>query len=166
MREKGKTLYLQIRVSPKQKRLIRQASQQENTSISEWVLRKVLPDQASFFQSLVKELARTSQNQSYVWARMNDFLVSLSKEEFSIALENPVNAKLSAYTANYLAAMVEYAAAQKELPPPLWVNEIEPLTKAYFGSPLQSLRLHLLLSSPVVFRRRNIFIDATIGDRV
>jgi hypothetical protein len=28
------------------------------------------------------------------------------------------------------------------------------------------LRLHLLLSAPPAFRRRNIFLDASVGDRV
>jgi hypothetical protein len=35
-----------------------------------------------------------------------------------------------------------------------------------FGTPIESLRLHLLTASPPAFRRRRIFIDATVGDRV
>jgi hypothetical protein len=35
-----------------------------------------------------------------------------------------------------------------------------------FGSDLQNLRLYLLTHSPPPFRRRNIFIDSTLGDRV
>jgi hypothetical protein len=40
------------------------------------------------------------------------------------------------------------------------------LTEPVFGSELQSLRLYLLTHSPPPFRARNIFIDATLGDRV
>jgi hypothetical protein len=35
-----------------------------------------------------------------------------------------------------------------------------------FGSTLVSLRLYLLTHSPPPFRRRNIFIDATVGSSV
>jgi hypothetical protein len=35
-----------------------------------------------------------------------------------------------------------------------------------FGSDLQSLRLHLLTHSPPPFLARNIFVDATLGDRI
>jgi hypothetical protein len=35
-----------------------------------------------------------------------------------------------------------------------------------FCSSLQSLRMHLLTHSPPPFRRRNIFIDSSLGQRV
>ena len=43
---------------------------------------------------------------------------------------------------------------------------IAPLASPVFGSKLESLRLYLLTHSPPPFRRRNIFIDASIGARV
>ena len=43
---------------------------------------------------------------------------------------------------------------------------IEALSEPEFGSQLQSLRLHLLTHSPPPFRRRNIFIDTSIGGQV
>jgi hypothetical protein len=46
------------------------------------------------------------------------------------------------------------------------VREVAPLEEPHFGAPLQSLRLHLLAASPVAFKRRNIFVDAAVGDRV
>ncbi len=49
----------------------------------------------------------------------------------------------------------------------------EPTSQLQFASPedtilqkLAGLRLHLLRESPVPFKRRNIFIDSSIGDRV
>jgi hypothetical protein len=41
-----------------------------------------------------------------------------------------------------------------------------PLAEPVFASSLQSLRLHLLVLSPAPFRRRNIFIDSTLGARI
>ena len=41
-----------------------------------------------------------------------------------------------------------------------------PLAEPVFGSDLMSLRLYLLTHSPAPFRRRNIFIDASVGFRV
>ena len=66
----------------------------------------------------------------------------------------------------YLAAMVEYAASIKNVPPPEWIMTIPSLEKPVFGTELLSLRLHLLTHSPVPFRNRNIFIDSSLGDRI
>jgi hypothetical protein len=52
------------------------------------------------------------------------------------------------------------------VPPPRWTPAIPGLSKPVFGTSLVGLRLHLLLRSPPAFRRRNIFIDASLGDRV
>jgi hypothetical protein len=43
---------------------------------------------------------------------------------------------------------------------------VKPLERPWFASSLKSLRLHLLTASPPPFRRRNLFVDSTIGDRV
>jgi hypothetical protein len=62
--------------------------------------------------------------------------------------------------------MVEQAAHRKRVGPPAWVREIPPLEEPHFVPPLEGLRLHLLQASPVPFKRRNIFIDSSVGDRV
>lgn len=63
--------------------------------------------------------------------------------------------------------MVEQAAHLKgALRPPPWTSAVAPLAQPVFVTPWMSLRAHLLLESPIPFRRRNIFIDASIGDRV
>ncbi len=62
--------------------------------------------------------------------------------------------------------MVEYACAQRDVAPPAWTRAVAPLTEPVFGSALMSLRLYLLTHSPAPFRRRNIFIDASVGSRV
>jgi hypothetical protein len=61
---------------------------------------------------------------------------------------------------------VEYACARRGIEVPAWTGQIPPLASPLFGSQLESLRLYLLTHSPPPFRRRNIFIDASIGARV
>jgi hypothetical protein len=62
--------------------------------------------------------------------------------------------------------MVELAAVRHGQPAPGWTREATALSVPYFASELQSLRAYLLRASPPPFRSRNIFIDASIGDRV
>jgi hypothetical protein len=70
------------------------------------------------------------------------------------------------WLANYVAALVEQAASRAGIAPPPWVREIEPLVEPRFATPLASLREHLLRASPVPFKRRGLFVDAALGDRV
>jgi hypothetical protein len=67
---------------------------------------------------------------------------------------------------NYVAAMVEQAAAQRKRSAPAWTRNVVPLDEPWFATRLRGLRLHLLRASPVPFKRRNIFIDAGVGARV
>jgi len=43
---------------------------------------------------------------------------------------------------------------------------VAPLDTPHFVTPLAGVRMHLLRSAPVPFKRRNILIDSTIDDRV
>jgi hypothetical protein len=103
----------------------------------------------------------------FVLAELNDLLSTLTAGELCSAVEHADLAGLTPYLRNYVAAMVELAAHQRNVPPPAWVLDVEPMeTEPRFATPLAGLRLHLLRASPVPFKRRNIFIDSTIGDRV
>ena len=62
--------------------------------------------------------------------------------------------------------MIESACEKRGVPVPGWTHAIAPLSEPAFGSTLQSLRLHLLTHSPAPFRRRNIFIDSSLGAQV
>jgi hypothetical protein len=118
------------------------------------------------FARLVGEL-NTDAPPGFVLAELNDLLTGLSAEELSIAVKHADLTGLSSYLRNYVAAMVELAAHRRGLPPPAWVRDVEPLEmEPRFASPLAGLRLHLLRASPVPFKRRNIFIDSSLGDRV
>jgi hypothetical protein len=75
-------------------------------------------------------------------------------------------ARLPAFEAAYVAAMVEHAASRKRVPSPAWTADSAALQRPWFATQLRSLRLHLLTHSPLPFRRRNLFIDSSLGDRV
>ena len=117
---------------------------------------------AEEFQYLAGQLR--GEPPTYVLAEVNDLLTKASAAQIE-SLEAPVID--DPYLANYIAAMVEQAAYRRGSPgPPGWTSAIEPLARPVFATPWMSLRAHLLIESPVPFRRRNIFIDSTIGDRV
>jgi len=123
------------------------------------------PDARMKFAQLLAAL-RDEDRPSFALAELNDLLTGLASSEFSIAVEQADLTGLTPYLQNYVAAMVELAGHRRNVPPPLWVRNIEPLAEPRFATPLVGLRLHLLRASPVPFKRRNIFIDSSIGDRV
>lgn len=165
MNKANKSSQLQIRVSPRQKAAIARYAHKANMGISEWVLNKALPSQQRAFEDLLESL-KSAEDAKYVLAEVHDLLNAAAGDEFDLMTANPPPVSLSPYWANYIAAMVEYAAAQKGRKAPSWTPKIPPLKHPVFGSDLTSLRLYLLTHSPPPFRRRNIFVDSTIGQRV
>lgn len=160
-----KTAQLQIRVSRSQKLAIQREAKKARLSMSAWILNQLLPSSRATFQALVAELADTDQR-SFAFAELLEFLAPLGADAFEAAVDELPEVQLDPYWQNYLAATLEQAAAMKHAKPPAWTREITPLAEPVFGSSLQSLRLHLLLHSPPAFVERNIFIDASVGDRV
>ena len=117
---------------------------------------------AEDFQRLAGQL-RNNQP-SYILAEINDLLTSASGAQIESL---PAPSFADPYLANYVAEMVEQAAHLRgDVRPPRWTSAVVPLAQPAFATPWMALRAHLLLESPVPFRRRNIFIDSTIGDRV
>jgi len=105
----------------------------------------------------------TATRISYPLAELNDLLTAAPGE----AIESlPAPSIGDAYRLNYVTAMVELAAHRAGVVPPLWTSTVKPLDAPVFADPSLSLRAHLLTASPPPFRRRNIFIDSSIGDRV
>jgi hypothetical protein len=160
----AKSAQLQIRVSPAEKTAIEQAARRAGLGMSAYVLARVLPASARRFQELAAA-CRDSRDGRFALAELNTWLASLGAGELGDAVASPPP-RLPADLANYLAAMVEYACAQRDVAPPAWTRGIEPLAEPVFGSALVSLRLYLLTHSPAPFRRRNIFIDSTVGAQV
>lgn len=115
----------------------------------------------------IVEALRNDDQPSFALAELNDLLSGLTSGELCSAIEHADLTGLTPYLQNYVAAMVELAAHRRDVPPPAWVRDIEPLEmEPRFATPLASLRLHLLRTAPVPFKRRNIFIDSSLGDRV
>lgn len=163
MKKHTKTEQLQIRLTAKEKEQIRRSAEAENQTISEWILNQLQRSQQRSFETLVEKLETES---SYAFSDLNEFIESIAAKELSALAMPTALGRLQTNTQNYLAAMIEHAAHQKNTPPPRWTQTINPPTQPQFGSELKSLRLHLLLHSPAAFRRRNIFIDSSIGDKV
>lgn len=164
MKKQPKTEQLQIRLSREEKRAIKGLAASANESVSSWVLKTLLPKRSLEFQGIISSLGRNSE--SHVLAALNDFLTSLTRVEFAGAVQAMPCKSLSTRCANQIAAMVEQRAHQLGIAAPDWLAEIEALREPYFGSELQSLRPYLLTFSPPPFRKRNIFIDSSVGDRV
>lgn len=160
-----KATQLQIRVSQSQKKAIAQQAKRTGMSMSDWVLRKVFEEDTGRFKALLIELS-SGENSSFVLAELNAYLVQLDAGALAAEIEYAPDTRLNAYLQNYIAAMVEQACTRKNIAKPAWLTEVAPLPKPHFISDLKKLRLHLLLNSPPAFRNRNIFIDASLGDRV
>jgi len=116
------------------------------------------------FAEIVRALGEETDHR-FALAELNDFLTALAPVELPEAVGHADLTHLSPLLANYVAAMVEQAAYLKCVPPPPWVHGVAPLEAPYFATTLKSVRLHLLASSPVPFKRRNIFVDASLGAR-
>lgn len=162
---KPKSVQLQIRVTADEKAAIRRLAKQAGVDMSMYVLSRVLSAPASLFATHVEE-CREEASAHYGLAELNSFLAALSASELQDAVAVAPSVKLTPYIANYVAAMVEYACQKHGVGVPAWIHTVEPLAEPAFASALQCLRLHLLTHSPPPFRRRNIFIDSSLGDRV
>lgn len=160
-----KTAQMQIRVSVSEKNAIQRAAARAGMDMSAYVLARVLSIPAAQFRDYVRDCA-DSASPRFALAELNSLLADLSAGELGDAVGSPPPPGLSAFLANYIAAMVEYACARRAVAIPQWTRSIAPLAEPVFGSELLSLRLHLLTRSPPPFRVRNIFIDSSLGDRI
>ena len=165
MSQEPKTAQLQIRVSSEQKAAIQYAAKQAGMDMSAYVLSCVLSVPAARFQECIDACAEQAAP-SFALAELNSLLSALTPGEIRDAVAAPPSIALTPFLANYVAAMVEYGCARCSVAPPAWTRAVKPLDEPAFGSSLQGLRLHLLTHSPAPFRRRNIFIDSTLGERI
>lgn len=156
---------LQLRVTPSEKKKIQQMAKKSGMTMSTWVRSRLLSSHAPEFRDLLLAISQP-ETRRVALAELNTWLVSLNRMEFSETVAQAPLETLNLYLGNYVAAMVEVAAHQKRVSPPAWTKNYTGLDRPDFGSDLKALRLHLLASSPPPFRRRNIFIDSSIGDRV
>ncbi|HET9108268.1 MAG TPA: hypothetical protein VFN79_13890 [Steroidobacteraceae bacterium] len=165
MRRAPKVSQLQLRLSREEKAAVRLAARRAGMDMSAYVMSRVLPAPATMFQEALAALS-ASGTPSFALAELNALLSGLSTPELRHAVAAAPEAALTPFLANYVAAMVEVACNRHTLPAPAWTADVAALEEPAFGSTLPSLRLHLLTHSPGPFRRRNIFIDSSIGGRV
>lgn len=161
-----KSAQLQIRVSPEQKQLIRSKAERAGEDVSQWVLQRLLPKCADELQTMINELGRTAREHSYVLAEIHDFLVAQDTAQLEQAFDTLALSELEPLESNYVAAMIETACANRNISPPAWLGKVAPLADPWFATRLKSLRVHLLTASPPAFRRRNMYVDSTLGARV
>ena len=160
-----KSEYLQIRVTPRQKALLKRAAAAAGVDVSTYVLARAVPDARLRFAELLDRLARTDDHR-YVLAELNDFLAALGPAELRDAVDGADLPALSPFLKNYVAAMVEQASYIKGILAPSWTLGVLPLEAPWFATSITGLRLHLLRAAPVPFKRRNLFVDASVGSRV
>lgn len=161
----AKSRYLQIRISPAKKAALRRRADMAGQDMSSYVLSRVLPDAALRFAGVIERLSE-ERDRRFALAELNDLLASLPPAELQAAVEEADLCELPPFVQNYVAAMVEQAAHLGGVPAPAWTRDVEALEKPWFATPLGGLRAHLLRASPVPFRRRNLFVDSALGDRV
>lgn len=161
----AKSSQLQVRVTPRQKAALKRRAAAAGLGLSAYVLARALPAVSARFAELVRAL-HDDRSARFALAELNEFLGACPPAEFADATASAELDRLPAYVANYVAAMAELAAQRKGVAPPAWTASIAPLERPWFAAPLVSLRPHLLAAAPVPFRRRNLFVDASVGDRV
>jgi hypothetical protein len=156
---------LQIRVSPAEKAAIRRSAEHAGMDMSAYVLGRALPTPAMQLQACAESCTGPA-SATFGLAELDSLLSRWTAAELRDAITAPPTTALTPFLSNYIAAMIEQACERRSVRVPVWVRAIAPLPEPAFGSTLKSLRLHLLTHSPPPFRRRNIFVDSSVGDRV
>jgi len=160
-----KTAQLQILLSLAQKAFLKRRAAEAGLDMSRYVLSSVAPESAQRFERALANL-QESEGERFALAEISDLLADLPASEFGRAVAGGLPEGLSPRVRNLVAAMVEHAAARKRTAAPPWTRTVWPLESPWFATDLKRLRAHLLRVSPAAFRRRNLFVDATVGDRV
>jgi hypothetical protein len=161
----AKSEQLQIRLSRQEKAAIQGAAARAGMDMSGYVLSRVLSAPAAQFRACVERCVR-EESPRFALAELNSLLAAFTAGELRDAIAAAPPRGLTPFVLNYITAMVEYACAKRSIALPAWTREVPPLSDPVFGTSLQSLRLHMLTHSPAPFRARNIFIDASVGERV
>ena len=160
-----KSEQLQIRVTAAQKTRLRQLARRAGVDVSTYVLAQAMPATHERFQRAVTAL-RNEADHRYTFAELSEILVPLGAAELERTVSGADTTGLSEFAQNYLAATVEYLCVKRGAAIPSWTRLAVPLLEPWFATTLRSLRVHLLRSSPVAFKRRNLFVDAGPDARI
>jgi hypothetical protein len=164
MDKSTKSEQMQLRVSREEKRAIQRAAAQAGMDMSAYVLSRVVSAPTARFQELGRACAGPAPR--YALAELNSLLSGFTAGQLKDAVFVPPPANLTPYFKSYIAAMVELVCAKRAIAAPFWTREVAPLAEPVFASSLEGLRLYLLTHSPPPFRRRNIFIDSSVGKQI
>jgi hypothetical protein len=156
---------LQIRVSAREKAAIQTAARRAGMDMSAYVLARVLPESGSRSRALLDRM-NSPATRKLALAEFSSWLNELSGMELAEAVDFQLAESLPPEVRNYVAAMVELACARQRIAVPAWTRDVAPLREPHFASTLLGLRLHLLRHSPPPFRRRNLFVDTSVGGQV
>lgn len=163
-----KSSQLQIRISIDHKRRLKQLARDAGMDVSTWVLNRLLPDESERFQDLLSTVDATTDDTTrrLALAELADYLRDLPAGALRRAVAEPPRSPVDATLRNHVAGMIELAASRRGQAAPRWTRDVPPSPEPAFGSSLANLRLYLLTHAPVALRRRNLFMDASIDDRV
>lgn len=161
-----KTTWLQIRLSPDQKEALKAKAEAAGEGLSEFVLNRVLAPSSSQFSDLIDWMLRAPD--SHVpYAEFVDYLQTLPAARGRELAQKPARfAELTPLQQNEVCAWVEHRAALWGVQPPAWVMTVPGLAIPHFAGGLVSLRPYLLVVTPVVYRRRNLFTERGLGWRL
>jgi len=157
--------HIQVRVTPAEKTALERLARRAGLNLSSYLLSKALPQEQAQFDRVLRTL-HSEEHGRHALAELNDLLTELTPMQFAPAVQSANLGGLTPFLQNYVAAMVEEAAHQKGVAPPAWTRDVIPLDTPTFSSSLRRLRPYLLRVAPVPFKRRNIFVDASVGARV
>ena len=157
-----KSSQLQIRVSLEQKVALKRLAADAGLSVSAYVLSTLLPSQRLEFNRRAVMLAGADDH-AKAWSDLQLWLSRLTSEEFLEAVASADLEGLPPLAQNLVAAAVEQEAHRKGVGSPAWTGRVDPLERPHFAWSLRSLRPHLMRVTPLVFKRRNVFLAAS-GD--
>ncbi len=162
-----KSEQLQIRVTPEEKAELRRLARNAGEDVSSYVLARAMPEGRTRFVEILRALG-DAEEWRFALAELNDLLSRLTRAQLAdvVTVLPGEMQNLSVLVQNYVAAMVELASHERAVTPPSWAEDVASLEEPHFATPLRSLRLHLLRASPVPFKRRNLFVDSSLGARV
>ena len=161
----GKSQQIQIRVTAAQKTRLRQLARRAGVDVSAYVLAQAMPDTHERFQRAVTSLA-DEEDQRYAFAEISELLSPLGAGELERTVRHANLNGLSDFAQNYLAATVDHLCILRGAALPTWASAVRPLPTPWFATSLRSLRVHLLRSSPIAFKRRNLFVDSGPDARI
>ena len=166
----ARTAKLDLRLTPEEKARVVADAARAGLTISDWVKSRLFSALSDGFIDRVEVLSRQSLSRSaelhFARAALADYLRSLTTAELEEAVATFPSDVEEPFTRAYVGASVEILCAAHALIPPAWTRSMLPLETPYFASDLPGVRSELLTRSPIAFRRRNLFVGATLLDRV